>query len=248
MNKLYVLLMFIALAACVACQRQQTKERKERLAAEDKAQEHRELTQRETEPNAREKAPEMTLMPASSTSPNTAPEKRNALKSQAQKFQPRRIVPMTSPIRETPASTPTSSGPPIEKLSENETEDQKSERKKGVQDGEGLSPSPTPGGKTSPVQSKVPQRILDGILKEAAALAGVTREQVVILRAEPVVWNDGSLGCPEPGMMYTQALVSGYWVVIDAAGRKHDFRVDSRGNFRLCPAGQGNPPSEPSTE
>jgi hypothetical protein len=88
----------------------------------------------------------------------------------------------------------------------------------------------------------VPQGILESVLKEAAALANVTREQLVILRAEPVIWNDGSLGCPEPGMMYTQALVNGYWVVIDAAGEKYDFRVGRGGSFRLCPAGQGHPP------
>ena len=94
------------------------------------------------------------------------------------------------------------------------------------------------------MRSRVPQEILEPILKEAAALANITREQLVILRAEPVVWNDGSLGCPEPGMMYTQALVNGYWVVIDAAGEKYDFRVGRGGSFRLCPAGQGHPPSQ----
>ena len=94
------------------------------------------------------------------------------------------------------------------------------------------------------MRSRVPQEILESVLKEAAALANVAREQLVIRRAEPVIWNDGSLGCPEPGMMYTQALVNGYWVVIDAAGQKYDFRVGSRGNFRLCPPGRGHPPSQ----
>jgi hypothetical protein len=94
------------------------------------------------------------------------------------------------------------------------------------------------------VKGEVPQAILEAILKEVAALARVGPDQVAIARAESVVWSDGSLGCPEPGMMYTQALVNGYWVVIDAAGQKYDFRVDSRGNFRLCPPGQGQPPSQ----
>ena len=96
------------------------------------------------------------------------------------------------------------------------------------------------------MKGQVPQAILDAILKEAAALAKVSREQLVIVRAQSVIWSDGSLGCPEPGMMYTQVLVNGYWVVIDAAGQKYDFRVDSRGNFRLCPPGQGHPPSQPA--
>ena len=98
------------------------------------------------------------------------------------------------------------------------------------------------------MKGQVPQAILDPILKEAAALAKVDREQLVIVRAESVVWNDGSLGCPEPGMMYTQALVNGYWVVIDAAGRNYDFRVGNRGSFILCPPSQRHPPSEASTK
>jgi hypothetical protein len=102
-------------------------------------------------------------------------------------------------------------------------------------------PTPMPG-ETSPVQRRVPQAILDPILKEAAALANVPREQLVIVRAEPVVWNDGSLGCPEPGMMYTQAVINGYWVVIRAAGQTYDFRVGRGGSFQLCPAGRGHPP------
>jgi hypothetical protein len=105
-------------------------------------------------------------------------------------------------------------------------------------------PVPTLTGETPPVYGEVPQGILDPILKEAAALAKVAREQLVIVRAEPVVWNDGSLGCPEPGMMYTQALVNGYWVVIKAAGQTYDFRVGRGGSFRLCPAGRGHPPSQ----
>jgi hypothetical protein len=97
-------------------------------------------------------------------------------------------------------------------------------------------------GETAPVKDQVPQGILDLILNEAAALTNVARKQLVIVRAEPVVWNDGSLGCPEPGMMYTQALVNGYWVVISVAGHTYDFRVGRGGSFRLCPAGRGRPP------
>ena len=103
-------------------------------------------------------------------------------------------------------------------------------------------PAPTSTPRMSHVESEVPEAILGPILKEAAKLANVTPEQLVILRAEVVVWNDGSLGCPEPGMEYTQALVNGYWVVINAAGQTYDFRAGRGGSFRLCPAGRGHPP------
>jgi hypothetical protein len=245
MKKLSILLMFIALVACIACQRQQTEERKnsetqremqKRLSAEHQAQEQQEVTPREAKLNPNEKAPEMTSTPASSESP----EKRNAFKSQAQKFQPRRIVPMTSPTKETPTS--------LEAPGENKTEKQENDRKEAVEGGEGPSRLPTPTEETSPLQAKIPQGILEPILDKAAELAKVGREQLVMVRAEPVVWNDGSLGCPEPGMMYTQALVNGYWVIIDAAGQTYDFRVDRSGRFQLCPQGQGQPPSQPAAE
>jgi hypothetical protein len=110
-----------------------------------------------------------------------------------------------------------------------------------------ITPCPTPAltGETRSVRGEVPQGILDPILREASALAKVARDQLVIVRAESVVWNDGSLGCPEPGMMYTQALVNGYWVVINAAGQTFDFRVGRGASFRLCPAGRGHPPLQP---
>jgi len=116
MKKLSISLMFIALMACIACQRQQREERKnsetqremqEGAAAEHSAEAQQKVTQGVRNPNARENAAEMIPVPGSSASPSTPPEKRYRLESQAQKFQPRRIVPMTSPIRETPTSTPT---------------------------------------------------------------------------------------------------------------------------------------------
>jgi hypothetical protein len=93
--------------------------------------------------------------------------------------------------------------------------------------------------------SAVPQEILDLILDEAATLAGVPREQLTIERAEAVTWGDGSLGCPEPGMMYTQVLVEGYWVVIRAGDQSFDFH-GSGTSYRLCPPGRGVPPAPPA--
>jgi hypothetical protein len=91
-------------------------------------------------------------------------------------------------------------------------------------------------------ESQVPEAVLRPILNEAAKLANVPPQQLVIVRAEAVVWNDGSLGCPEPGMQYTQALVNGYWVQVRAAERMYDFRARRDGSFRLCPPGHGHPP------
>ncbi len=96
---------------------------------------------------------------------------------------------------------------------------------------------------TPPPVSAVPLGIMEAILEEAASLASVDPDQVLVVRAEPAVWRDGSLGCPRPDEMYTQALVNGYWVVVEAGGRQYDFRVGNNAEFRLCE----QPPGGPST-
>lgn len=85
---------------------------------------------------------------------------------------------------------------------------------------------------------EVPDGILANIVADAAGLTGVDAEEISVVRGESVTWNDGSLGCPEPGMLYTQALVDGYHVVLDAEGEQLDYRVGSGGGFRLCESGR----------
>ncbi|GGI03289.1 hypothetical protein GCM10011354_03290 [Egicoccus halophilus] len=66
-------------------------------------------------------------------------------------------------------------------------------------------------------------RPLDGdpeevAIRDAADRAGVDLGEVEVVTNEPVTWSDGSLGCPEDGQMYTQALVEGYRIVVEAGG------------------------------
>jgi hypothetical protein len=80
----------------------------------------------------------------------------------------------------------------------------------------------------------IPGDILNSVLDDAAQKLGVEPDALVVTKAEAVTWPDGSLGCPEPGMFYTQALVDGYWIVVEAGGQAVDYRVSGGGNFRIC--------------
>jgi hypothetical protein len=53
---------------------------------------------------------------------------------------------------------------------------------------------------------------------DAAERTGVAEDEVTFVSFEMVTWPDGSLGCPEPDMMYTQALIEGYRIVLEADG------------------------------
>ena len=91
------------------------------------------------------------------------------------------------------------------------------------------------------VTGEVPSDLLESILADATSRVA-TASSIIVVRAQSVTWSDGSLGCPEPGMSYTQALVDGYWVVLDADGQMMDYRASASGAFKLCADSMGVPP------
>lgn len=59
---------------------------------------------------------------------------------------------------------------------------------------------------------------VESAIADAAARFGVQPSEVAVAGALRVVWSDGSLGCPEEGMNYTQALVDGYLLTLEVGG------------------------------
>ncbi len=80
----------------------------------------------------------------------------------------------------------------------------------------------------------VPAAITTAVLDDVVERTGVEPGSVVVIKAEPTVWPNGALGCPEPGKMYTEALEPGYWLVVEAGGQRMDYRVTRRGTLKLC--------------
>ena len=71
---------------------------------------------------------------------------------------------------------------------------------------------------------------------------GVVEAAALSILAEDVTWSDGSLGCPRPGMMYTQALVPGWRLVVRDGGRELTYHASRRGQWLLCPLGRAAQP------
>lgn len=80
----------------------------------------------------------------------------------------------------------------------------------------------------------LPAGMLDEVIALAEEETGVDRSEIEVVLAEAVTWSDGSIGCPEEGMMYTQALVPGYRVVLDIAGERLAFHAARDGEFSPC--------------
>jgi hypothetical protein len=55
-------------------------------------------------------------------------------------------------------------------------------------------------------------------IADAAERTGVAESDIEVEELSMVTWPDGAIGCPEPDLMYTQALVEGYRIVLDADG------------------------------
>ena len=85
--------------------------------------------------------------------------------------------------------------------------------------------------------SGVPTTVSDARLAAIRAdltKRGVVSDQVRVVSAQSVTFNDGSLGCPKPGVQYTQALVDGMRVVVALGGRTYDYRFGTGDTPVLC--------------
>ena len=59
---------------------------------------------------------------------------------------------------------------------------------------------------------------------------------------QDVVWSDGSLGCPQPGILYTQALVPGWRVVVADGPREWVYHASRAGIWLHYPANRAQRP------
>jgi hypothetical protein len=89
-----------------------------------------------------------------------------------------------------------------------------------------------------------PDAMLQAALDDAAQRTTIARDALSVVSAETVTWRDGSLGCPQPGMLYTQALVPGYRIVIQAGDRRMRYHASQRGRPVFCPENRAVDPAE----
>jgi hypothetical protein len=71
-----------------------------------------------------------------------------------------------------------------------------------------------------------------------AAAADVARRFAMkprLVELERVTWSDGSLGCPQPGMNYTQAVVPGWRIVLATGSRSLEYHANDAGRVVHCP-------------
>lgn len=82
--------------------------------------------------------------------------------------------------------------------------------------------------------SEAPAALVDKIRAELAAEQGVSAAEVKVISTEAVNWPNGALGCAKPGQMYTQAIVPGYRIELEAGGKRFNYNASARGAYKRC--------------
>ena len=103
---------------------------------------------------------------------------------------------------------------------------------------------------TTPTEDTVPDDPIDD--DEFAALPAPVRfavtdlrervadpsAEVTVVSVDEVEWPDGSIGCPEPGLSYTQAIVNGSRIVLMTGGIQYEYHQAAGGDPFYCPPGR----------
>ncbi len=102
--------------------------------------------------------------------------------------------------------------------------------------------TPQPPADTFPVEKPRPgvpnatAELVSRMSQDLAERLSIDVQEITLEKIEEVVWPDGALGCPEPGMAYITVLTPGYQATLSANGEIYDYHAAENGFFVLCGA------------
>jgi hypothetical protein len=79
-----------------------------------------------------------------------------------------------------------------------------------------------------------PDSVLNGMAQDLGRRLGVNESSLQVMSVQPVLWNDSSLGCPQPERAYLPAQTPGMRVVFQYAGKTYQYHGSERGDFVYC--------------
>lgn len=91
------------------------------------------------------------------------------------------------------------------------------------------------------------QPVADAAVADLESRTGSGDEPVRVILARRETFPDGAIGCPQPGMSYTQALVEGYRVVLGRGDREWLYTAGPDGVPHLCPSGEDDGGTAPGS-
>src|SRR5215211_2145005 len=78
------------------------------------------------------------------------------------------------------------------------------------------------------------QSLVDKAIANLAQRLTISATEIILLEATSVIWSDSSLGCPQPGMFYTQVLTDGYLIRLETDGKMYEYHANRDTYVFLC--------------
>jgi hypothetical protein len=98
-------------------------------------------------------------------------------------------------------------------------------------------------GQPSMIEPLTLEQQINGAIEDLAGRAAVDLSVVKISRARSVVWASGALGCPEAGKSYTQAVVPGVQLLLEADGKTYRYHGAKGSAMFHCPEERARAPA-----
>ena len=98
-------------------------------------------------------------------------------------------------------------------------------------------------GMDSSTDGKTVDQQISEAVAELATRTGVAADTITVRDARSVNWGSGATGCPEPGMNYTQAIVPGLQLLLEADGTIYHFHGRTGSSLFYCPDERVEPPA-----
>jgi hypothetical protein len=103
-------------------------------------------------------------------------------------------------------------------------------------------PSPQMQDSASSIGESLTQQV-SGAVADLAARTGIAADAIVVSEARIVQWGSGAIGCPREGMNYTQAIVPGVLVKLEAGGVSYRYHGRSETELVYCPDDRAEDPA-----
>ena len=86
------------------------------------------------------------------------------------------------------------------------------------------------------------QQVADAVA-DLADRTGIAADAITVTEARAVNWGSGAVGCPKDDMSYTQAIVPGVLLLLEADGKVYRYHGRSKGAPFHCPDDRAEAPA-----
>ncbi|MCB2179603.1 hypothetical protein KQH54_00615 [bacterium] len=87
--------------------------------------------------------------------------------------------------------------------------------------------------------------LIENAIQDLAQRLSIETSQITVLEAQEVVWPNSSLGCPLPGMFYTDVLTPGYLIRLGANNTEFEYHASMTSEIMFCKNPQPPVPGMP---